>query len=681
VCCYTTPSGETCICQIQSTCGGLTASEIQRIKTFLTTDRGSTFPFQVGMAFKSTTNPAPNILLPLSFYSTPEYWVEYVGQYVPMVTMPEDSPLPVVDEFNAPVAFALTPQPCGANPDCPISYIYPTILPTSELQIERVNAFQGSNIYDAATWQIALALMGARNFVSTNATTGAQENVPADPALLTLARNQTNFLAANKYPNENPPSGIYAPLRAACQPPSPFSPSNCGFPYGTTNHYFDAQTEAGKAYFFRMVPSNFYVYDPLYYYVQQHGLTLSDWITAPGIMAPAVVGQISWQDFKPITGENAWAFLMGPLLVERIAAIHSPTDFIDINSVAMQNALAMVLESFKYMQASVGVFNYITKGTTGNAGKAVPSTEASIENNVSMLAGLSTVLTSLQEIVDNDPNGAHKTLASMYISNIQSQLMTQFQTFFQMYPYFQPTLDATEVIVTSGQGGNVWRNMPNPLAGAAVDVITWGISALGQPFVDSYPTPHFGRAYEMWLFIRDAAGYYDKDGVLWGVGYSTSDGNGTGQQGQVLSGEWTAGAINMLRVLRSQYSLLSLNPAYDAYQRAQLYDIISVLIADHDSMIKKIRSLSTDQYPTEPEFAEQRPDDYSSLVPIPSDRLAYMYANKRYLIPFGWIANPIPSMASTAWMIFLAYGYNPFDPFGSYIPNPFHATSPNPNIE
>lgn len=108
------------------------------------------------MAFKSTTNPAPNTLLPLSFYSTPEYWVEYVGQYVPLVTMPEDSPLPVVDAFDTPVAFALTPVPCGANPDCPISFIYPTILPTSELQIERVNAFQGSNIYDAATWQIAL---------------------------------------------------------------------------------------------------------------------------------------------------------------------------------------------------------------------------------------------------------------------------------------------------------------------------------------------------------------------------------------------------------------------------------------------------------------------------------------------------------------------------------------------
>jgi hypothetical protein len=39
----------------------------------------------------------------------------------------------------------------------------------------------------------------------------------------------------------------------------------------------------------------------------------------------------------------------------------------------------------------------------------------------------------------------------------------------------------------------------------------------------------------------------------------------------------------------------------------------------------------------------------------------YLYASRRYRVPFGWYANPIPSTVSTAWIIMLA---DDFDPFG-----------------
>jgi hypothetical protein len=46
-----------------------------------------------------------------------------------------------------------------------------------------------------------------------------------------------------------------------------------------------------------------------------------------------------------------------------------------------------------------------------------------------------------------------------------------------------------------------------------------------------------------------------------------------------------------------------------------------------------------------------------------------LYASKRYAIPFGWFANPLPSTCATAWMIMEYYGYNPFTLGGGYVPN------------
>ena len=40
--------------------------------------------------------------------------------------------------------------------------------------------------------------------------------------------------------------------------------------------------------------------------------------------------------------------------------------------------------------------------------------------------------------------------------------------------------------------------------------------------------------------------------------------------------------------------------------------------------------------------------------------VAYLYANERYFIPWGWWANPIASLASSAWVILID---NDFDPF------------------
>lgn len=56
------------------------------------------------------------------------------------------------------------------------------------------------------------------------------------------------------------------------------------------------------------------------------------------------------------------------------------------------------------------------------------------------------------------------------------------------------------------------------------------------------------------------------------------------------------------------------------------------------------------------------PNDYDKLFTLSTN--PYLYASKRYFIPFGWYANPIPSTCATAWMLMVANAYNPFLPGG-----------------
>jgi hypothetical protein len=57
-----------------------------------------------------------------------------------------------------------------------------------------------------------------------------------------------------------------------------------------------------------------------------------------------------------------------------------------------------------------------------------------------------------------------------------------------------------------------------------------------------------------------------------------------------------------------------------------------------------------------------KPADYAKLL-LPGGPLRsepYLYSSRRYRIPFGWYANPLPSLSSTAWAILLADHYDPF---------------------
>ena len=96
-----------------------------------------------------------------------------------------------------------------------------------------------------------------------------------------------------------------------------------------------------------------------------------------------------------------------------------------------------------------------------------------------------------------------------------------------------------------------------------------------------------------------------------------------------VSGEWTAGAIFVADAI------------YQRYKIAQA-------LADSVSMYAGLQKYVKNTLPP-----------YSSSADFPNIN-SYAYSSERVAIPFGWNGNPIPSMASTSWMIMNGYGYNPF---------------------
>lgn len=131
-----------------------------------------------------------------------------------------------------------------------------------------------------------------------------------------------------------------------------------------------------------------------------------------------------------------------------------------------------------------------------------------------------------------------------------------------------------------------------------------------------------------------------------------------------MSAEWTFGAINLVRSLMSYYgSDYAITPGTPLNQ-------------DEASMVLGVLQLHSDNYPTTDLFqlsgndiTTGRPPNYLSYVPtttINSPGGWFLYASKRYFIPFGWFANPLPSLTSTSWAIMTQYQYNPFNPKGGY---------------
>lgn len=584
---------------------------------------------QVGFTYNGTAGALKGLALPLSYYSTADYWAKYVG------TLPGND-LTVVDVYNA-KDYTLTPT---ANS------------PGKDLQVERVNVFNGTDIYDAACWQIALGVCGRAGLKS-----GSGQN------LFTLAENQ-NALLQIGYDGDASLQQAGA-NRAVTRKDGTFS-------YNGKNI-----STPKNAYFFRMVTKSWLSIDPFM------GTPYMKYITAKNLPSNPEykAGKITWLDWKPITGENAWGFFIGPLQTAYLKQQAAGLKYVPYSSIAVQNALDIFL-ALRCMQSELGGIYYACKGSLGNQGNTpVNPYEVSVENNASALASVLIFKEILKDELayETGLTSAQKSAITNTLNDIDAMInggkTPQGKDTKGLLAFFKKNAwdDKAKCFYQGGEANNPklntdWKPTSEP---KAVDVSTWGVSVLGQPLIDSWYG--FGTSYKIWESVKEWGGFFGPEGGLWGVGYSDKDGNGKAGHYEkgIISAEWTAGAINMLRCLITQYKFAAESLKYSSNEQELAKQYVQELEKDHDSMCKNILTLRSDLYPASDAYATVRPADYTQLLPIPDNKLAFVYASKRYMIPFGWFANPLPSTTSTAWAIMLHYNFNPFKIGGDYTPYTF----------
>ena len=584
------------------------SDELDASYRFLVSDRQG----QGGALFTATAGTLRGLRLPLSYVDSADYW----GDYVCRLPGHDCAVLDVYDDS----AYTLMP-PRGA---------------AGELQMERVNVHNGANIYDAATWQIAVML----------GSVVARLPGPAPAEAWALASGQNALLAAG----HDADAPHFAPG------------SNRATSKGALFLYNGrAITDPGRAFAYRMPGRRWLADDP--FIDTRHAA----WIRTtplPAANPDYRPGKVSWSDWKAFTGENAWAFLIGPLQAAHLHYVRQRQQpCVPFREPAVQAALQL-LPAFAAMQAPIGGVHYAPSGTLRNRlDEAVDPREIVVENNVSLYAGLRILDATLRAqlrhdaALGRDERGTiDEALALIRVMIHGGQGLDGAPTA-GMLAFFRDHAWRDGEFVQGGlalgpQEGNSWVPTTSP---RAVDANTWGVLALGPGTVDGWFG--FGAAWRNWQQVKRWGGY-GEGATLWGVGYSELDGNGVDALGAyragILSSEWTAGAITLVRSLSAHYGRI----APQAPQYAEARGWLEELRRDEQSMLAGIGRLRLDAYLATP-FAG-KPPDYERLLPRRGATLPYVYASRRYAIPFGWYANPLPSTCATAWVIMLAARFDPF---------------------
>ncbi len=566
-----------------------------------------------GALYHNLRGPLKGFILPFSFGDSEQYWADYVCRL-------PDSNCSVVDIYD-PTDYALKPQPG----------------PGALLQTERVNVHNGTNIYDAATWQIAVMLGAVINKFGNS--------LDADPYKLV---SDQNGVLSGAYVARDMPLGSRATTTR-----------------GLYQYNGVVISEPRAAYAFRMTAAVWLADDPLKdtelasHYIRVGAL--------PGNRPEYQPGRISWSDWKPITGDNAWAFLVGPLHAAYLHyVVANRGSYIPFEDHGVQNALG-VLPTFSAMQSASGAIYYAPSGTLGNASdKPVGQYLISVENNLSVYAGLrildSTLAAELAHETDLDSSSRRRIADSRMLiaTMVSGGTVREARRTKGLLAFLKNCAWRDGEFVQAGYANDPgaageWVAVTEP---KAVDVNTWGVAALGPEQIDRWFG--FGSAFRVWERLK-SWGAYGVGHTIWGVGYSDLDGNGQTADGSfrsgILSAEWTAGAIVMVRSMLRHYATVP--GGSDTYARAQ--KIVGQLRSDEDDMIRGIQELRFDRYVAG--SFPGKPKNYANLMVEPRGPLAtqpYLYASSRYRIPFGWYANPLPSTCATAWILLVADHYDPF---------------------
>lgn len=485
---------------------------------------------------------------------------------------------------------------------------------------ERTLTRYGLNLYDGATWEIALALEGLGQIAliyEANILYPGSTGANADIGGIVDIRSDTDDYNYGV-------SGI-----GGSDLPIITLPGNVSRVVAVNGNPTQQTTQQiPGAFFYRMIGPKYFMTDPFdgdygnaWKYPWPNNDTTTPWNLA---------GLIHWNDWKPITGENVWAAITGPIQVLWISNGTNITPFTTFQDTPAGIQLALsVLPALKALQSPLGSLYHCPKGTKMFPPDPNEQENVSNENNFSAYAAL----TMLYEILVNKTVGTTDPVLTQAMTDIQS-LRTGLQGWFSKY-LLSETYEGYNVVY---QGGHVsFAGVFEPVSinqtgGFAVDCQTWGMSVLGQANVDKWYGPE--TAYNIWQATKKFAGYYNPQGQLGGVGYTIVEANG---EAMIWSAEWTWGAIGACEKLAYEYNL------------AGRADLAASLTADANSMISLV---------TQPLV---RCDNGAwcggGLV---QEDGSYLYANSRFFIPWGWYANPIGATCSTAWSIMHKHNYNPF---------------------
>eukprot|EP01013_Petalomonas_cantuscygni_P002351 TRINITY_DN1239_c0_g1_i1.p1 TRINITY_DN1239_c0_g1~~TRINITY_DN1239_c0_g1_i1.p1 ORF type:complete len:615 (+),score=143.75 TRINITY_DN1239_c0_g1_i1:105-1949(+) len=496
---------------------------------------------------------------------------------------------------------------CGGN-------VTPDRMNNYTFQTETMLTTAGTNIYDAAVWSIALCRAGHcdtakayyRSVISTAHTVQLQD-IRGDKAC----------------------GGVMA--WGECSDPQ--QSGKCGFCYGDTANKTPAKE---NAWFFRMI---------------------SDWYAfadTVDLRCPEKRLEWVWNDWKPIAGENAWAQLTG--IVQVLSLENGGIDRIPPRDPLMQVAADFVswLPNMLTPAGAIpghadarGVYfcpRNMFYSLNRDAGSSV-----SVENNASLLAGLRLFLRAISAA--GSPYAHLVTTTKSLIQAIEAFLLAAYTTHdipaaaaagqgrasvgASASPSFVPPPAGTYHFFS--QGGSIdhatgkwlWAQGTD-IPTFAVDCQTWVALVLGADTIDGKYGG--GTALKVWETTKQLAGYgMQADGKVKGVGYTVQD-----SSSPVFSGEWTMGAVTMLRVLANSSS-------YTVQTR-------DMILAEADFMAAAVAK----------ELRLDVPKASGGTVP------SVRYSSQRYWIPFGWYANPLPATSSTSWMLLDDLKYNPLGADGAY---------------
>jgi len=315
----------------------------------------------------------------------------------------------------------------------------------------------------------------------------------------------------------------------------------------------------------------------------------------------------TWNDYRPVLGENSWAFLIAPLQVSYFK-YGKDINAIPATDLGLNMALGFIHSLIKMTTPEpIGGVGYAPMNTM--SGSRDMGWDISTENNISLLSGLKMLRYILSK------RGFH-------LDRLQdiNTLITSVENYIKIsydpgLGYFRQggSYDAT--------GKFNWATGDHIFS---VDCQTWAMSVISPLLIDQW----FGvdTSVKIWQTTKRLGGYNcDSSYKLCdGVGFTHNVND------KVFSGEWTLGAINMLRIFHNEYN----RPEFAA-EAKHMRDAI-----ERDLL----KTVEIDKNPVS----------------------GILYSNKRYWIPFGWWANPLISTASTGWTVMQDNDFNPFYWGGQY---------------